>query len=298
MTTLSASNMNMNMNMNMGAGLGLPSVAPSQVRFNTADFRKLIPNPPGAVAVAPPPKFPRRWDPDLRSYVYLNEFLLNNTTWFATLSAKAIDGTGPAPGLQLPTNPGVVDAQLGLVLDNAPDREDRFAEIIQQHDAEGAIGYFLGMLMIDPARHPDTYLLIRVARRIGELVTMVLKDNFMITRPSQLCPAIVPMIDPPVTPSFPAGHALEARLIAVCLKNAWATQPGQASRATLLDYLAHRIGENRVIAGVHFPLDIASGEHVADECFNLMIRVVPGSTALLGSLFLDLLDAAKKESTL
>jgi membrane-associated phospholipid phosphatase len=292
MTTLSASNMNinMNMNMNMGAGLGLPSVAPGQVRFNTADFRKLVPNPPPPLAMTPPPKFPENWDPDLRSYIYLNEFLLANTGWFTTLNS--------ALGSTRPTDSGVVDTQLGLVLDASPDREDRFAEIIQQHDAEGAIGYFLGMLMIDPARHPNTYLLIRVARRIGEHVTMVLKGSQipMIQRPSQLCPAIVPMIDPPVTPSFPAGHALEAWLIAKCLGEAWAKQPGQALRTTLLSYLADRLGENRVIAGVHYPLDVSAGKNAALACFTLMNTPISGSTFAAGSRFRDLVVLATGES--
>ena len=148
------------------------------------------------------------WDPDLRSYVCLNDFVLGNTGWFAALKPVA-DGVGR------PDAAAAVEAQLQAVLDASPDREDRFAEIIQQHDAEGAISYFLGMLMIDPARHPNTYLLIRVARRVGELVTMVLKGTYNVPRPSQFCPAIVPMIDPPVTPSFPAGHALEATMIAL-----------------------------------------------------------------------------------
>ena len=119
----------------------------------------------------PVPQFPSNWDPDLRSYVYLNEFVARHPTWVAQLHAVAA-------GVGLPTaTAAILDAQLLAVLNAAPDRDDRFAEIIHQHDAEGAISYFLGMLMIDPARHPKTYLLIRVARRIGELVTMVLKNQ-------------------------------------------------------------------------------------------------------------------------
>jgi membrane-associated phospholipid phosphatase len=194
-----------------------------------------------------------------------------------------------ANGVGLPTaTAAILEAQLAAVLDAAPDREDRFAEIIHQHDAEGAISYFLGMLMIDPACHPKTYLLIRVARRVGELVTMVLKGRFKVPRPSQLSPAIVPMIDPPVTPSFPAGHALEARLIAKSLEQAWAQGSGRASRVDLLNYLAHRLGENRIIAGLHYPRDILGGEAVADACYLLLDK--PGSS------FHKLVDDAKKES--
>jgi hypothetical protein len=271
MPALTAANMNMNMNMNMSA-LGLPSVAPAQVRFNTADYRKLL-----LAVTLPPvvPSYPVNWDPDLKSYVFLEEFLQTNPGWFAALNAPAVIG-------QTPIAAGV-NAQLLQVLNVAPDREDRFAEIIHQHDAEGAISYFLGMLMIDPSRHPRTYLLIRVARRIGEHVTMLLKNAHMIQRPSQLCPAVVPMIDPPATPAFPAGHALQARLIARCLQTAWAG----ADRVTLLDYLAHRIGENRVIAGVHYPRDIDAGVAVANACLPLMQG---------GAMFQQLMADATAES--
>ena len=154
------------------------------------------------------------------------------------------------------------------------------------------------MLAIDPARHPKTYLLIRVTRRIGELVTMILKNEpdpvghpgFRLPRPSQFCPAIVPMIDPPMTPSFPAGHALEATLIALALKDAWAapaTGPGRQSRRDMLDYLAFRIGENRIIAGLHFPLDIAAGNAVAGACYPMM---------LAGPQFAQLVIDARAES--
>jgi hypothetical protein len=167
------------------------------------------------------------------------------------------------------------------MLDVAPDREDRFAEIIDQHDAEGSISYFLGMLAIDPARNPMTYLLVRTARRIGEHVVMVLKAANPVPRPSQTCPAMVPMIDPPVTSSFPSGHSLQARLIARCLR---AARPG-AFRATMLDYLADRIGKNRIIAGLHYPLDHAAGVNGADALFNILNNAAnaPQFVALLGA---------------
>jgi membrane-associated phospholipid phosphatase len=281
---MGALNMNMNMNMAM-PGFGQSSGAPTQIRFNTADYRKLVTNTPGwSLTVNPVPSFPESWDPDLRSYIYLNDFILKNLGWEAALEVVA---NPYVPGSSLST---AYEPQLALVLDAAPDREDRFAEIIHQNDAEGSISYFLGMLMIDPPRYKDTYLLIRVARRIGELVTMTLKGHYMIPRPSQLCPAIVPMIDPPITPSYPAGHALEACLIAMCLIKAWANNPAgfvRQSRVDLLTYLAHRIGENRVIAGIHYPLDIQGGDKVAQACYGLMTN---------SGIFNDLVTAAYQES--
>ena len=66
-------------------------------------------------------------------------------------------------------------AQVLLMLQLGLEREARFAEIIDQDDGPGAINDWLGMLKIDPARHPATYLMLHVGRRIGEHVAICLK---------------------------------------------------------------------------------------------------------------------------
>jgi hypothetical protein len=109
---------------------------------------------------------------------------------------------------------------------------------------------------------------------------MCLKDDFRCPRPSQICPAILPLIDPPATPAFPSGHALQARLIAQCLEKV--IDPGATAppTVTLLRALGDRIAENRVIAGLHFPRDNEAGIKVAD---NILIRLgrIPSFNALV-----------------
>jgi len=263
--------MNMNMNMNMG------SVAHdgtfSRVRFNTADFRKLVTGQPPVTFTAPP-NYPANWDAELRSYVYLRDFvgdvpLQNNQPapdWY-TEARGTIQNLRP---ILFNMAPQIVD-----ILDKAADRDDRFAEIIHQNDAEGALSYYLGMLMIDPGRYPLTYLVVRVARRVGEMAVMCLKDQFRHPRPSQISSAIVPMIDPPATPSFPSGHALQARLITRCLEAVLdpANIPGAGVTGTPLRELGARIAENRVIAGVHFPRDNEAGIAAADNIFGRLMRI-------------------------
>src|SRR5262249_59122218 len=127
------------------------------------------------------------------------------------------------------------------------------------------------------------------ARRIGELVVMCLKNEFRFPRPPQLCPAIVPMIDPPVTPSFPAGHALQSYLITRCLKEVLReerlgpdgkpqTVETVPQSGLLLDELADRVAHNRIVAGIHYPLDNEAGKVAAEWCYNRLTGLQPFHT--------------------
>src|SRR5204863_4336560 len=48
-------------------------------------------------------------------------------------------------------------SEVRQILELGLEREARFAEIIDQDGGPGSINYWLGMLKIDPARHPATY---------------------------------------------------------------------------------------------------------------------------------------------
>ena len=270
-------NMNMDFNMDFNMGTAGSSVGGngSRVRFNTEDYRKYVAL--GAVVIPATPnlmRFPAYWDPELRAYEYLNDFLIRFPNWRALLQGAV--GAGGPPNL---TSPHMMPAatltnQIIDMLDRAPDRPDRFNEIRSQNSGEGAISYFLGMLMIDPGRMPATHLLIRVARRLGEHVVMCLKGEFRCPRPSQICSAIVPMIDPPATPSFPSGHSLQAALIAACLE---ATAPPMQPQ-NLLDALALRIGENRIIAGLHYLQDHLIGYAIGRWIYNALLGPLAAAT--------------------
>jgi membrane-associated phospholipid phosphatase len=234
-------------------------------------------------------RFPAYWDAELRAYEYLNDVLTTFPDWRTRLNNDVGTANGPA-NLTSPHTmaAGNLTSQIVEMLDRALDRPDRFPEILDQHSGEGAIGYFLGMLMIDPARMPATHLLIRVARRIGEHIAMCLKGEFRCPRPSQLCTAIVPMVDPPATPSFPSGHSLQAQLIAKCLL--LATPPMRPLH--LVTDLANRVGQNRIIAGLHYPQDHAVGQAVADWCLNRLLMLRFNAA---GSIFDRLKRAATSE---
>jgi membrane-associated phospholipid phosphatase len=119
---------------------------------------------------------------------------------------------------------------------------------------------------------------------------MYLKGYFRSPRPSQLCLAITPMIDPPVTPSYPAGHAVQSYLISYLLAYSLSNAAGNTNlpqhtlpaptsslatfladltrpRGPLFD-LADRVSENRIVAGIHYPTDIRAGRAVATQIFK------------------------------
>ncbi|HWX32241.1 MAG TPA: phosphatase PAP2 family protein [Steroidobacteraceae bacterium] len=252
-------------------------------RYNTQIMTKFIdtsqpmtkPLAPN-IAQKPSVRYNQYWDADLQSYMYLQNFVKAVPGWMDELTATALANGTRSQCM----DPDQLDREIRQILDLAPEREERFMEIMDQDDAEGANHYWFGMLQISPSRHPATYLMVRVGRRIGEHVVMCLKGFFRSPRPSQLCPAIVPMIDPPSTPSFPAGHAVQAYLISYLLAYSLPKLPQQyapeenldAASGVLFD-LAERVSVNRIVAGLHYPTDIIAGRAVGIACFKALTRI-------------------------
>ena len=290
--------LNQNQNQNQAIGMAAGAEGRFRPRYNTDLYPMLgasTPGNPPIVVPAPPTggyaTFHPNWDAELQASMYVDDFLkylyktyTDTTTtppkdWRTHYKGEATTGRKPPQTM----SQDELNDQVLEMLQWALEREDRFAEIIDQDDADGAINYWLGMLKVDPARHPATYLMLRLGRRIGEHVVMCLKGDFLSPRPSQLCPWIVPMIDPPVTPSFPAGHAVQAYLNSYLLAYSLPkipqqpnplpdppTLPPSSSAANSwgpLFELAERVSQNRIVAGIHYPVDIEAGKAIALACF-------------------------------
>jgi len=257
------------------------------------------------------------WDAENKGWIYLVEFLDLNPSWLKDskiIAVAAWEGITPAEAAARTANIGwdpsspegkkKLERELAAIVDSAGEREDRFAECFHQQDAEGCISYWAGMLRIDPAKQPNTYQLIRVARKIGEMVVMCLKAEFNVPRPSQICPAIIPMFEPPRTASYPAGHSLQSYLISYLLLRVMpglpqSPQPAQDSwddenqRHQGLFALARRVADNRVIGGVHYDIDSKGGFWVAREMDSWFKRVDEEPTKF--PHFAALLAAARAE---
>ena len=295
MSQLGRSNVNVNVNVAGGLATGGADVP---ARMNTFQFPKVMgrrafpaelpadatPEEKDAYAKAAKAannvRFREYWDAELRASIYVNEFVAKNPAWLEELAAALEPGRKKLCDER--------DQQLRDVIALSDERESRFAEIIDQHSGQGALKYWLGMLMIDSAS-PATLQLVHVGRRLGELAVMCLKNHFAEPRPSQVCAAIVPMIDPPITPSYPAGHALQSHLISKLIE----ISHRAGSQSGMLFALSHRVAENRVVAGLHYPLDSEAGVAAAE---NIYAQLMSDDAKRRCTTFRQLVEAAQAEN--
>ena len=123
-----------------------------------------------------------------------------------------------------------------------------------------------------------TIELLDAVLRLARQVEMRFKAALACRRPGELSPDIQPMIATPGHSSLPSGHATEAFAMATVLnavvrlgraEEAQRTKakPGASiagkeswkDYARMLSMVAARIGINRTVAGVHFPVDTVAG---------------------------------------
>lgn len=166
------------------------------------------------------------------------------------------------------TRPGAAHfiAELARVQAQAPLRAARAAEILTQVAPPHA--YFAAVLGLQPGRHARTLELLQAALAIAHAVCQRFKVALAVPRPTEFSAQIQPMIDVPQHASFPAGHALQAHLTARLLSRLCQANDQQQR---LLRALADRIGENRIVAGVHFPVDCSVGRLIGDSLASWLL---------------------------
>ena len=129
--------------------------------------------------------------------------------------------------------------------------------------------YFCSQLGIYPRTHPTSYLLLKIAARIGELVMVYLKryHGSEAVRPSHLYPRLTPPLQVPPHAAYPSGHAM----ISAILAHTAGTFVPNLSEAAF--ELADRIARNREVAGLHFAWDSAAGKDAAKATFDIITRL-------------------------
>lgn len=194
-------------------------------------------------------QFPRRaWDGSLYAQTVLAEFAALD--W----RAKAV--------LQPPPTGDALVADIAALAEKSLERAARATEILQQADNVNA--YWASLLMATPTSRPATWDMIAAANTVAHMVAMHFKRIYARPRPVQVYPALLPLMLTPPHPSYPNAHALESGVIAECL--------GRAVPFLLkpLKIVAARVGENREVAGLHFPSDTAASASLVPILADLL----------------------------
>jgi hypothetical protein len=209
----------------------------------------------------------RLWDPEVRARV-LDFELLSSFEWNVDDKsnppvAKLLVRSSAAEvrslvELERPSTDYLRKNQIAHVYSYADLRRDRAAEILSQ--IKGIDVFFGNLAPLHPERHRFTLELLAAFYRALVSAEMRIKHALAVPRPVEFSPQILPMIQTPGHGSFPAGHAAESFMMATVLSALMKVkQPRYADWNERLARLAARISVNRVIAGMHFPVDLAAG---------------------------------------
>tara|TARA_B100001105_G_scaffold255227_1_gene253624 strand:- start:377 stop:1468 length:1092 start_codon:yes stop_codon:yes gene_type:complete len=209
-----------------------------------------------------------RWDPWVRTYLVAQElvsrvrFRLHPNVPGHVTAQFLDDGLEDfVDGVTLvrpPTN--VFASQISLVLSYAELREERTSEILAQIEQHHAFWNALVPIQADRLRH--TRELLDAAVQFAIYIEMKFKHELACWRPCDYSAQVQPMLTTPGHGSLPSGHCTQAYVVAEVLKallNTMKTGTGYRTFNAQLHRLAARIATNRVIAGVHFPVDNVAG---------------------------------------
>ena len=82
------------------------------------------------------------------------------------------------------------------------------------------------------------------------------KEHWARPRPATVDGRVHPCVGPQTTGSYPSSHASRAVVWAALLAELF------PDRRQPLEALGRRIGDDRVVAGIHFPTDVAAGQRL------------------------------------
>jgi hypothetical protein len=161
------------------------------------------------------------------------------------------------------------------VLSWAELRNERATEILAQIDPTYA--FWSSIIYMHPDRTKRTFELVNLVLQFCVYVEMRIKHALACWRPVEYNAQVQPMLTTPGHGSFPSGHATQVHAVAYVLKSLLKLNPANAGHRRIIEQLdrqAARIATNRVVAGVHFPIDsmagrmlgVALGEYFVGRC--------------------------------
>ena len=195
----------------------------------------------------------------------------------------------PVVTIQRPSRT-VFDAQLAMVLAHArsDQRRARMAEVLTQVLPQ--VPFWSTLLPLSPWRTPHTYEFIGIVLKFGMEICHRFKHALAVSRPSELSPLVQPILQTPGWSALPSGHATEAfmfvRLISGLLYPdvpaagvAPVADDAPAVPNLLIDALqvqARSIADNRVYAGLHYPVDGVAGRLLGHTLADYVIARCTG----------------------
>jgi hypothetical protein len=190
-----------------------------------------------------------------------------------TTSFKVLSGGSLIAEIERPTKT-FFEQQIPKVLSWGELRNERATEILAQIDPQYA--FWSSIVYMHPDRTRRTFELINLVLQFCVFVEMRFKHALGCYRPVEYNAQVQPMITTPGHGSFPMGHGTQAYAVAYVLKQLLKLDPGYPTVIEQLDRLVARITTNRVIAGVHFPVDsiagrmlgVALGEYFVGRCLD------------------------------
>ncbi len=207
----------------------------------------------------------RRWDPWVRCTLLQGELL---THWSVTeqpgQNSLSLCWRDEAVLTLVRPADQVFIAQVSQVMSYAALRQDRTAEILAQID--GQFPFWQALFPLRLQQLPRTQEIIVAVTQLAVFIEMRFKHAFACKRPIEYSPQVQPMISTPGHGTYPMGHATQIYAVRWVLQQLYlqALKPlagDQAAEAFAEQQqrLAFRMSENRIVAGVHFPVDLVGG---------------------------------------
>ncbi|HEX5683700.1 MAG TPA: phosphatase PAP2 family protein [Ideonella sp.] len=200
-------------------------------------------------------------------------------------------------------SPDTIARQAQIVRQRATDRNlklvasSRAVLHLQQLDAQhlDPLHPLAIALGISPETHPRTFEAIAGACSTLAPKLFRMKHSLGVERPHRLEPGIVPMMTVPGHLSYPGGHAAKCFMAALILFVLAAPQSAKPfDLLAILGKIALTVSNNRVKAGLHYPMDTQAGRLLGLATAVWLLSAVDPAFAVTGVRLESDLDAKKK----
>jgi len=234
---------------------------------------------PALPTTSPPPPLDipqqmERWEPWVRAYIAIGEMLQGITFQPSTPTSTTfqVSSTSLIAEIERPMD-ATFQAQIPMVLSWAELRNERATEIMAQIDPQYA--FWSSIVYMHPDRTRRTFELVNMVLQFCVYVEMRFKQALACYRPVEHNAQVQPMLTTPGHGSYPMGHATQGYAVATVLESLLSLNP--VKHAGVIEQLQRqvaRIATNRVVAGLHFPVDsmagrmlgVALGEYFVGRC--------------------------------